>query len=505
MPPSGLLRVLIVFGCLAVASPGFAVATSSHVPNGSASVPGLSLTSAPTTTQPFFPNIRVTDGTSGFTDQVEPTMAVNRSGTIFVGWKETDGTTAAGIRVGASYSTNQGATWAPNILMNQTHPNQGRCNSDPWMALAPDDRVQYAYLEDTCGSFPPAGLNIANTSDGGSWSNARYMPGGGGLTDKDSIAVDPFGRIYAAWDEGNEMMVSWSDDDGAHWAPFKFPDDVCCAVLGAIIQTSSNGTVYLTWWDFNSDNIFFDWSWDRGMTWHNDVRINSVPGSAIATGTWSLPMPAMGVDPNSGTLYNIWTDSRSGSMDIMIAASTNGGQSWGTNVRVNDVTTGDQRMPDLAIDSAGTVHAAWIDDRTGNHNIFYLNSTNGGQTWSTNLRVTDEETSSSLVRPGDYFAIEAGPENQAYVVWTDGRTSDGSDYEIYFAGNPGFPVATLTASTNPAGLKVQITERRTRVRPRRSSRSDPPIRSACRIRRPLAPRPDTSGRHGATAVPERTP
>src|SRR5437879_3557802 len=189
MPPSGLLRVLIVFGCLAVASPGFAVATSSHVPNGSASVPGLSLTSAPTTTQPFFPNIRVTDGTSGFTDQVEPTMAVNRSGTIFVGWKETDGTTAAGIRVGASYSTNQGATWAPNILMNQTHPNQGRCNSDPWMALAPDDRVQYAYLEYTCGSFPPAGLNIANTSDGGSWSNARYMPGGGGLTDKDSIAV----------------------------------------------------------------------------------------------------------------------------------------------------------------------------------------------------------------------------------------------------------------------------------------------------------------------------
>src|SRR3989442_12099143 len=113
-------------------------------------------------------------------------------------------------------------------------------------------------------------------------------------------------------------------------------------------------------------------------------------------------------------------------------------------------------MPDLAIDSAGTVHAAWLDDRSGNHNIFYSNSTNGGQTWSTNLRVTDEETSSSLVRPGDYFAIEAGPENQAYVVWTDGRTSDGSDYEIYFAGNPGFPVATLTASTNPAGLKVQI-------------------------------------------------
>src|SRR5437879_4042873 len=239
--------------------------------------------------------------------------------------------------------------------------------------------------------------------------------------------------LHARWGRAHGQGL----DRGGHWAPFKFPDDVCCAVLGAIIQTSSNGTVYLTWWDFNSDNIFFDWSWDRGMTWHNDVRINSVPGSAIATGTWSLPMPAMGVDPNSGTLYNIWTDSRSGSKDIMIAASTNGGQSWGTNVRVNDVTTGDQRMPDLAIDSAGTVHAAWLDDRTGNHNIFYSNSTNGGQTWSTNLKVTDEESSASLVRPGDYFAIDAVTETQAYVVSYDGRTPEGSDYAINFAGNPG--------------------------------------------------------------------
>ena len=453
MRPTGLLRVLIVFACVAVASPGLAVAASGHVPNGSASGSTVSPTSAPATTQPFFPNIRVTDGSSGFTDQVEPTMVVNHSGAIFVGWKETNGDTAAGLRVGASYSLDQGATWAPNILMNQSHPNQNCHNSDPWMALAPDDRVQYAYLEYDCS---PTGLNVANTTDGQTWSSPHFMTGGGGLTDKDSITVDPFGRIYAAWDEGNEMMVSWSDDGGAHWAPFVFPDDVCCAVLGAIIQTSSNGTVYLTWWDFGSDNIFFDWSSNRGITWHTDVRVNSVAGSAQGAGGWSLPMPAMGVDPNSGTLYNIWTDSRNGGLDIMIAASTNGGQSWGTNVRVNDVTTGDQRMPDLAIDSAGTVHAAWLDDRTGNHNIFYSNSTNGGQTWSTSLKVTDEESSASLVRPGDYFAIEAGPQNQAYVLWTDGRTSDGSDYEIYFARNPGFPGATLTASTNPAGLKVQI-------------------------------------------------
>src|SRR2546426_8687598 len=74
-------------------------------------------------------------------------MVVNKTGTVFVGWKETTGAETAGYRVGASYSTNQGKTWAPNILMNQTHPNQNCRDSDPWMALDPNDRVHFAYLE----------------------------------------------------------------------------------------------------------------------------------------------------------------------------------------------------------------------------------------------------------------------------------------------------------------------------------------------------------------------
>jgi len=185
---------------------------------------------------PFSPNVRVTDGSSPYKWQVEPTMAVNRSGTIFAGWKETNGPEAAGLRVGASYSTDQGQTWATNILMNQSHPGGGCANSDAWMALAPDERVQYAYLEYDC-SNGQSGLNLANTTNGQDWGTVHFKRGGGGLTDKDSITVAPSGRIYAAWDEGNVMDVTWSDDGGASWAPFLDPDDNPGGVLGAIIQT----------------------------------------------------------------------------------------------------------------------------------------------------------------------------------------------------------------------------------------------------------------------------
>src|SRR5207244_6104305 len=77
----------------------------------------------------FFPyttlfRSKITDGTSPYDWQVEPTMVVNKTGTVFVGWKETNGPEAAGYRVGSSFSTDQGTTWAKNILMNQTRSEE---------------------------------------------------------------------------------------------------------------------------------------------------------------------------------------------------------------------------------------------------------------------------------------------------------------------------------------------------------------------------------------------
>src|SRR5207249_3390533 len=89
----------------------------------------------------------------------------------------------------------------------------------------------------------------------------------------------------------------------------------------------------------------------------------------------------------------------------------------------------------------------------GAWSIFYSNSTDGGSTWATNLRVSTQDTPLSYDRPGDYFAIEAGLDNTVYVVWTDGR---GADFDIYYARSPGFPTSTVTVTTDPAGLPVTV-------------------------------------------------
>jgi len=438
-----------------VVLPGLGGLAGPVVAAGVESSEGPPAAAAPASAPPFFPNVDITDESSPFAWQEEPTMVLNESGVVFVGWKEQDTAEGNRVRIGFSHSEDGGETWAKNILMNQSHPNLSCNNSDPWLALAPDDRVHLAYLERCSNYF--SGFDVSNTSNGSDWGSVHYL--NGSSVDKEAITFDSTGRLYAAWNEGRgELGVTSSDDGGATWrTPFVNPEDdpnpTAGALLGAIVATSANGTVYLTWWNQISRNIYFDWSWNGGVTWNRDVRVNYAGGSAAARDA----KPAMNVDRTSGTIYVAWAGRALGSDDVFAAASTDGGRTWSARQRINDDTgSATQYMVDLAVDPAGTVHAAWEDNRTGNWNIFYSNSSDGGQTWTTNLRVSDQDTllpsTPGYHQPGDYLAIEAGPD-AVYVVWTDGR---GLPFDIYFARNPGFPAAIGTIDTEPTGLDVVV-------------------------------------------------
>src|SRR6266567_1330581 len=57
--------------------------------------------------------------------------------------------------------------------------------------------------------------------------------------------------------------------------------------------------------------------------------------------------PALTLDP-ANNIYIAWTDTRLGTNDIFFSKSTNGGLSFSGNVKVNDFTGNSQSEPDLA-------------------------------------------------------------------------------------------------------------------------------------------------------------
>src|SRR5437879_222922 len=195
------------------------------------------------------------------------------------------------------------------------------------------------------------------------------------------------------------------------------------------IAAGTNGVVYLAFagWSGSTtgDDIDFTMSSDGGRSWSPPIRVNDdAAGAAQAE-------PSLALDP-ANNIYIVWTDARSGNNDVYFAKSVNGGQTFSANLRVNDVTTNSQSEPDLAVDPANPhlVHVVWTDTRSPilGPDIFYANSTDGGLSFNPSIRVNDDVTSPEQGQP----AIAVAPNRDVYVVWRDPR-SPAKGPDIYFS------------------------------------------------------------------------
>jgi len=135
-------------------------------------------------------------------------------------------------------------------------------------------------------------------------------------------------------------------------------------------------------------------STDLGQSW---TRKNTgVPFSG------SAGQPRMAIDPATpagiGTLYVAYfRPVGSDPGDITLQRSTDGGQTWSSPVRVNDDPAGSvQSFPQVSVGPGGRVNVIWFDrrhpypgggPRLGD--IYYARSDDGGATFSPNRRMTD--------------------------------------------------------------------------------------------------------------------
>jgi hypothetical protein len=397
-------------------------------------------------------NIRVTDASSGFPYQAEPSIVVDGQGRFFAGWKEMNEIGGAN-RVGFGRSLDGGRTWEKTLVEVAT-PDQGQ--SDPWLALDELDRVYYARTQSVCRSFrdcPPglAGIVVSRFDDGslasGPMVNVHVQQD---FSDKASVRSDGNGTIYASYvtaglnaPRGMKIIATRSLDAGRTWGPSRVVVTGLNPFAPAV-ATHPNGTAYIVWWAPAGD-IMVTATEDRGETWRAPVRVNPSRGSAefyggVHPNRIPYPWPATN---SAGSLFVAWADKGKGEYNIVVARSDDGGTTWSGPVQVNDVDPGDQWMAVLAVDANDMLHAAWFDARTGNINLYYANSRDGGRTWSPNLRITTAETPSTALSLGEYVGLAADRDGAAYMVWTDGR--DGGS-AIYFARTAGRPLVPAKRS-----------------------------------------------------------
>jgi len=258
-----------------------------------------------------------------------------------------------------------------------------------------------------------------------------------------------------------------STDGSATWSPPVALDTDCGDFgffQGAQVAVGTGNNVYCAWEHFTSDQatreIRFTHSSDGGLHFSPVQAVSSV--SFIGDGFLLqghfrafIDLQGLAVDTSGGSyngrLYLAWHDGRNAFQpdaytstgygvyrfaDVLLASSSDGGNTWSAPVRVNqDAITNqaDQFFPALAVDGNGRVGVTFYDRRQDPQNflmnVFEAESTDGGATWS-ERQLTQHPFPSVvhqdfLVSPyymGDYIGIASdasGTHHGFIATWGD--------------------------------------------------------------------------------------
>lgn len=208
-------------------------------------------------------------------------------------------------------------------------------------------------------------------------------------------------------------------------------------VIFAVWEDSRNGDIY------NRD-IYFARSTNRGVSWSQPVRVNQDPLDAIA----NQMFPTILYDVPRDRLYVLWQDNRRGNYDIWLAYSPDRGITWHepADMPVNDFNVkpnADQLRPTAAVNEEGTIYVAWQDRRNDNDDIYFAFSSDGGETFSESVFVTDDPRITQQSQSAPAIAVK---EETVFIVWQDARNVAASDSADiwYTVGAPSDNLASYT-------------------------------------------------------------
>ncbi len=261
------------------------------------------------------------------------------------------------------------------------------------------------------GLVASAGLSLASPPDIRIGPSIR-VPSTPTTQLQPSIAVDIDGNINITWDDcrqgfdSEDVYFSRSTDGGWTWSTeVKVNDEHPGSSKFSSLGLDAAGKLYVAWEQEPEGNVYFSMSTDSGKSWSSDVRVNEdAPGWQGA--------PSLAVDPD-GNIYVTWYDERNGLSDIYFARSTDAGSTWTTpNVRVNSPSSGYQLGSHTAVDDSGRVYVVWDDSRSGIDDVYFSFSQDGGKSWSPDVRVNDDEH-----RHVNDPHVALSKEGIIYVVW----------------------------------------------------------------------------------------
>lgn len=302
------------------------------------------------------------------------------------------------------------AQWQPDVRLSYSGDAYTSYNN-AWCVAANGDAVYVVwYYYDFLGGD----VFCARSGDGGAtWEPATHVTYYPLDSWCPSVAVSG-SRVHVAWadyrDGNEEVYYKYSPDGGTTWGPDgRLTYDPSDSWCPSLAVSGSD--VYVVWWDgWGSSEIYCLRSTNGGDSWQPAVRLTNDPATS-----WAPSAAAWGSD-----VHVVWAEARDGNFEIYYKRSTDAGQTWEEDQRLTR-DPAESNRPSVAV-SGLNVHVVWIEARDGNGEIYYKHSTDAGVTWGPDIRLTSDPH-------GSTWPSIAVSGSRVHVAWVDDR--DGNE-EIYY-------------------------------------------------------------------------
>lgn len=213
------------------------------------------------------------------------------------------------------------------------------------------------------------------------------------------------GRYYLVvkWTEAAGFFTLDSQSSGKYWGD----DSRLINNSGSSEQPQverSGDLVHVVWYDAShgSEEIYYRKSLNRGIDWEPETRL-----------TYSGRSLRPKIAASDLDVHVVWHDNRLGNWRIYYKRSTDGGAIWETDTNLVNISA-NSYSPDVAA-IGDTIHVVWHDYRiSGNAEVHYKKSTDGGNSWSSDVQLSSGSGASFAPRIGAYG-------NNLCVVWMDQR------------------------------------------------------------------------------------
>src|ERR671923_592100 len=148
---------------------------------------------------------------------------------------------------------------------------------------------------------------------------------------------------------------------------------------------------------------------------------------------YSGPRASLAVSGNN--IYLTWWDNKTGNNEVFFAGSSNGGKSFRNPINLSNATGGSADSEVAA--SGSNVYVTWWDNKTGSWQVFSRASTDDGKSFgnATMLKSIGNSTAKTPLKapPSNTISVDtlvAASGDNEYITWWDNKTGN---WEVLFA------------------------------------------------------------------------